>query len=134
MIVKLNLLNIEGNKQTNEIYDSIFLSTGVLSTLKIIDESIDTSNNFKLLDNDLYLIPCINFEGSREKLGVNFTLNQLSIRLFAEGTPCHIQLYNMSNTIIDRFRPTPKSDPKLFSGNYAKLSTEYIYTLCLFSK
>ena len=82
--------------------------------MKIIDESIDTeSNNFKLLDNDLYLIPCMNFEGSKEKVSVDFTLNQLSIRLLAEGTACHIQLYNMSNTIIDR-RPILNLIPSYF--------------------
>jgi choline dehydrogenase-like flavoprotein len=129
----VNALDI-GRKQLKRFrYDALFLAAGTLSSLRVAaDSQHHHLRSVPLLDNDLYLVPFMRTTGTgKPPERLRFTLNELSLRVSIRGHFIHIQLYCMSDQIIDRFRPLFSIVPRFLRRRLetllARLKVAFIY-------
>ena len=87
-------------------YRALFLAAGTVSSLRIAAESLGESGPVRLQDNDLYLLPLWRTAGGPvPSAALRFSLNELALRLRVDELPVHLQVYALSDQVLDRVRP-----------------------------
>lgn len=112
--VLVEVLDRQEERTKSLEYDAVFLAAGTLSSLRIAADAQGQHGQAQpLMDNDLYLVPFVRTaRGPVPPEPLQFTLNELALRVTASGPPMHVQLYCMSDQIVDRFRPLLRVVPR----------------------